>query len=374
MNEMKENNNISSVCTNSMEKREEKKELTRSTTLKTENFNMANTSFITPPPPPPATTTSDIDQMPSVFALSTTATPPPPLNSIFDMMPFDIIGGDQKAGSLGFTDLLDINQDFGAAASLFDWFAQNPIVGSQQQQTFVPSPASTLPETSEVLNNPATPNSSASISSSSNEAGNDAFQQVKTGDQEEEQDHDKTKKQLKPKKKNQKRQREPRFAFMTKSEVDHLDDGFRWRKYGQKAVKNSPYPRSYYRCTSAGCGVKKRVERSSDDSSIVVTTYEGQHIHPSPLTPRGSIGILSDSTGFGAATSSFVIPQTQYQQHAYLYSSSPSLNINTTSNTSFSPTFSFHQRRSDSPASLLRDHGLLQDIVPSQMRKEPKEE
>ena len=188
---MKENNNISSVCTNSMEKREEKKELTRTTILKRENFDMANSSFITPPP----ATTSDIDQMPSVYALSTTATPPPPLNSIFDMMPCDIIGGDQKAGSLGFIDLLDINQDFGTAASLFDWFAQNPIVGSQQQQTFVPSPASTLPETSEVLNNPATPNSSASISSSSNEAGNDAFQQVKTGDQEEEQDHDKTKKQ-----------------------------------------------------------------------------------------------------------------------------------------------------------------------------------
>lgn len=34
---------------------------------------------------------------------------------------------------------------------------------------------------------------------------------------------------LKPKKKNQKKQREPRFAFMTKSEVDHLDDGYRWR-------------------------------------------------------------------------------------------------------------------------------------------------
>ena len=48
---------------------------------------------------------------------------------------------------------------------------------------------------------------------------------------------------LKPKKKNPKRQREPRFAFMTKSEVDHLDDGYRWRKYGQKAVKNSPFPR-----------------------------------------------------------------------------------------------------------------------------------
>jgi hypothetical protein len=48
---------------------------------------------------------------------------------------------------------------------------------------------------------------------------------------------------LKTKKTNQKKQREPRFAFMTKSEVDHLEDGYRWRKYGQKAVKNSPFPR-----------------------------------------------------------------------------------------------------------------------------------
>jgi hypothetical protein len=42
---------------------------------------------------------------------------------------------------------------------------------------------------------------------------------------------------------NKKRARQPRFAFMTKSDVDHLEDGYRWRKYGQKAVKNSPFPR-----------------------------------------------------------------------------------------------------------------------------------
>lgn len=35
----------------------------------------------------------------------------------------------------------------------------------------------------------------------------------------------------------------PRFAFQTKSADDILDDGYRWRKYGQKAVKNSIYPR-----------------------------------------------------------------------------------------------------------------------------------
>ncbi|KAL5989155.1 WRKY transcription factor [Asimina triloba] len=36
----------------------------------------------------------------------------------------------------------------------------------------------------------------------------------------------------------------PRFAFQTRSSNDILDDGYRWRKYGQKAVKNSIYPRS----------------------------------------------------------------------------------------------------------------------------------
>lgn len=47
----------------------------------------------------------------------------------------------------------------------------------------------------------------------------------------------------KEKKKGEKRPREARFAFVTKSEIDNLEDGYKWRKYGQKAVKNSPFPR-----------------------------------------------------------------------------------------------------------------------------------
>ncbi|KAI4369862.1 hypothetical protein MLD38_018260 [Melastoma candidum] len=35
----------------------------------------------------------------------------------------------------------------------------------------------------------------------------------------------------------------PKIAFQTRSADDVLDDGYRWRKYGQKAVKNSAYPR-----------------------------------------------------------------------------------------------------------------------------------
>ncbi|XP_016900031.1 probable WRKY transcription factor 50 isoform X2 [Cucumis melo] len=72
-----------------------------------------------------------------------------------------------------------------------------------------------------------------------------------------------------------------RFAFKTKSEVEILDDGFKWRKYGKKMVKNSPNPRNYYKCSVEGCPVKKRVERDREDPKYVITTYEGVHTHES---------------------------------------------------------------------------------------------
>ncbi|KAI8013214.1 putative WRKY transcription factor 51 [Camellia lanceoleosa] len=73
-----------------------------------------------------------------------------------------------------------------------------------------------------------------------------------------------------------------RIAFRTKSDIEIMDDGFKWRKYGKKMVKNSPNPRNYYRCSTQGCNVKKRVERDGEDSSYVITTYEGIHNHESP--------------------------------------------------------------------------------------------
>lgn len=40
-----------------------------------------------------------------------------------------------------------------------------------------------------------------------------------------------------------KKEAKERVAFITKSEIEILDDGFKWRKYGKKMVKNSPNPR-----------------------------------------------------------------------------------------------------------------------------------
>lgn len=56
-------------------------------------------------------------------------------------------------------------------------------------------------------------------------------------------------------------------------------DGYRWRKYGQKLIKNNPHPRSYYRCTHSHCGAKRQVERSIDDPEMLIVTYEGSHLH-----------------------------------------------------------------------------------------------
>uniref|UniRef100_A0A453C6K7 WRKY domain-containing protein n=2 Tax=Aegilops tauschii subsp. strangulata TaxID=200361 RepID=A0A453C6K7_AEGTS len=59
------------------------------------------------------------------------------------------------------------------------------------------------------------------------------------------------------------------------------EDGYSWRKYGQKQVKHSEYPRSYYKCTHPSCQVKKKVERSHE-GHVTEIIYKGTHNHPRP--------------------------------------------------------------------------------------------
>ncbi|KAF5745942.1 WRKY1 [Tripterygium wilfordii] len=281
---------------------------------------------------------------------------------------FDMCEGGEKGGSLGFMELLGM-QDI-EPSSLFDMI-QVPCI---PQEALSPPPPLPNPTTvaakmeyyssSEILNPPATPNSS-SISSASSEALNE--EQTKPAVDEED-GQQKTKKQLKAKKANQKRQREPRFAFMTKSEVDHLEDGYRWRKYGQKAVKNSSFPRSYYRCTTASCNVKKRVERAFNDPTIVVTTYEGQHTHPSPVMSRPNLVTNTPDSVIAATTTNFSMPmQSAQQPYVNGLSSTNPLSFGSTSAAGF-----LQERRfcTQGASLLLKDYGLLQDIVPSHMLKE----
>lgn len=56
------------------------------------------------------------------------------------------------------------------------------------------------------------------------------------------------------------RPRTERIAFRTRSEIEILDDGYKWRKYGKKSVKNSPNPR--YHQSKSNSPISAQLHRS----------------------------------------------------------------------------------------------------------------
>lgn len=58
------------------------------------------------------------------------------------------------------------------------------------------------------------------------------------------------------------------------------DDGYSWRKYGQKDILGAIHPRAYYRCThrnTQGCLATKQVQKSKEDPLVVEVTYKERH-------------------------------------------------------------------------------------------------
>lgn len=53
--------------------------------------------------------------------------------------------------------------------------------------------------------------------------------------------------------------------------------------------------RSYYKCTSPGCNVRKHIERVSTDPKAVMTTYEGKHNHDVPAAKTNSHTIANNN-------------------------------------------------------------------------------
>ncbi|XP_050206559.1 probable WRKY transcription factor 2 [Mercurialis annua] len=127
--------------------------------------------------------------------------------------------------------------------------------------------------------------------------------------------------------------REPRVVVQIESEIDILDDGYRWRKYGQKVVKGNPNPRSYYKCTSAGCSVRKHVERASHNLKYVITTYEGKHNHEVPAAKNSSLSSSGNNLSQAntntqspltlARNTHRIKPETQFQDFATCFETKP---------------------------------------------------
>lgn len=123
--------------------------------------------------------------------------------------------------------------------------------------------------------------------------------------------------------------------------------------------------RSYYRCTTQKCTVKKRVERSYQDPTIVITTYEGQHNHPIPATLRGTSNtaaaaifspyMFTQPTAAARPVPTF--PQHYFAAHAQIMQ--PAQIMNSQQQNPVLPNSPHHDHQ-------LPDCGLLQDmIIPS---------
>nr|WJJ45873.1 WRKY21 [Persea americana] len=77
------------------------------------------------------------------------------------------------------------------------------------------------------------------------------------------------------------------------------EDGYTWRKYGQKTILNSKFPRSYYHCAhkNLGCVAKKKVQRMDEVPYMMEITYHFHHTCQTPplLPPSSSTRAMFDA-------------------------------------------------------------------------------
>ncbi|RDX78395.1 putative WRKY transcription factor 70, partial [Mucuna pruriens] len=89
-----------------------------------------------------------------------------------------------------------------------------------------------------------------------------------------------------------------------------MEDGYVWRKYGQKITTNAKYLRNYYRCThkyDEDCPAIKQVQRIQEDPPLYRTTYYGRHNCKSSLCPEIMLepASSSDSSMFLSFSNTF---------------------------------------------------------------------
>ncbi|XP_076920225.1 putative WRKY transcription factor 7 [Bidens hawaiensis] len=90
--------------------------------------------------------------------------------------------------------------------------------------------------------------------------------------------------------------REVRRVPIVGSKVTSIPaDDYSWKKYGEKKIEGSIYPRVYYKCSiGKGCPARKSIELAKDNSKMLLVTYAGEHRHrvvPTPV-PAGLTAVV----------------------------------------------------------------------------------
>lgn len=83
-----------------------------------------------------------------------------------------------------------------------------------------------------------------------------------------------------------------------------IEDGYTWRKYGQKIIYGTAHQRSYYRCThkfDRECHATRQVQKT-EDASMYAITYMGEHRCMDATQPAAAPCIISFKSGDTANT------------------------------------------------------------------------
>ncbi|KAL5228257.1 hypothetical protein ABZP36_016522 [Zizania latifolia] len=111
----------------------------------------------------------------------------------------------------------------------------------------------------------------------------------------------------------------PRKRTLTPSP---FHDGYQWRKYGQKKINNTNFPRGYYRCSyhrERNCPAQKQVQQHNDEVPplfAVVYTHEHTCEQPSASVPL-DVATNSASGGAAAAAPDFFPPTSLLQRRLH---------------------------------------------------------
>ncbi|XP_061339214.1 probable WRKY transcription factor 70 [Gastrolobium bilobum] len=118
-----------------------------------------------------------------------------------------------------------------------------------------------------------------------------------------------------------------RKGAQTRTTLSHItDDNHSWRKYGQKEIHNSKFPRSYFRCSrkyDQGCKATKQVQLTQENPDMYHIMYIG--IHTCKATPNATHLVTDSSTW-----ESFILnsdPDSKIPNEQDHHISSPSLTI-----------------------------------------------
>lgn len=86
------------------------------------------------------------------------------------------------------------------------------------------------------------------------------------------------------------------------------DDGFLWRKYGNKPIKTASYKRGYYKCRhfkELKCNATKIVQQTNNDPNTFSVHYKGEH----SCSQRGNLGGVNGGSQPGGNDSTSLADQ-----------------------------------------------------------------